>query len=195
MKNILIAILILLATIFQAEAKTCNVVVGQPTGAAPSCSVDTNEVGDRTQESTDRTMTDNYLYLFASTADCTGNLKVPYVYYNGTSAYTMRLCLYSKSDTTPQEADALICDSGDIVTDSSAGWKTGTTCASGSVTNTTGYWIGWQMKSDWTAKRKNTVDLYYAASNVNMCPATLAGLSFSTSAGQGPLSSYFQIGD
>lgn len=190
----------LLLILFAVNAyANCTVVVGQPTGAAPSCSVDTNEVGDRTQEATDRTLSAGYLYLFAATADCTGDLAIPYLYYNDSSAVTVRLCIYSKSAATPQEEDELICDSGDIVSGSSAGWKTGTTCASGSVTNTTGYWIGVQTWAvgggSWNGKRGGTATLYYASRSNKACAATLSGLTFSTSASNAPISAYFQIGD
>lgn len=165
-----------------------------------TCNTATNEVGDRTLEATDRSLSQNLLYMFASTADCTGDLAIPYLYFAGASgdSVTVRLCIYSKSDTTPQEADALICDSGDIVGGGDTEWKAGTTCASGSVTNTTGYWVGVQTRSStnpWTAKRAGTATLYYTSRSSTSCAATLTGLTFSTSASNAPLSAYFQIGD
>jgi hypothetical protein len=165
--------------------------------AAATCSVDTNEVGTRSELATDRTLSSGYLYLWAATADCTGDLAVPYLYHNATDTPTVRLCIYSKSDTTPQEADALICDSGDIVTGGSTGWKTGTTCASGSVTSTTEYWIGVQLRAgdNWVGKRGSSATLYYVNGSASTCAATLTGKTFSTSASNAPLSAYFQIGD
>ena len=193
-KLIYIILLLFIATPLFGQS---TVIVAKKKAAA-TCSVSTNEVGDRDIESTDRALSQGYLYMFAATADCSGNLKVPYLYYNNTSTPTVRLCIYSKSDTTPQEADALICDSGDITAASEAGWIAGTSCASGSVTNTTGYWIGvqtWSVGGAWTAKRAGTATLYYASRNHTSCAANLSGLSFSTSASNAPLSAYFQIGD
>lgn len=197
MKKIIYIILFLLIAMPLFGQST--VIVAKKKTAA-SCSVDTNEVGDRTQEATDRALAQGYLYLFASTADCTGDLAIPYLYFAGASgdSVTVRLCIYSKSDTTPQEADALICDSGDIAGGGDAEWKAGTTCASGSVTNTTGYWVGVQLRAStnaWTAKRAGTATLYYVSRNQTSCAANLSGLSFSTSASNAPLSAYFQIGD
>jgi hypothetical protein len=191
---------IILCILFFATPCLANQIIIGKKKAAPSCSVDTNEVGDRTQEATDRTLSQGYLYMFAATADCSGNLAIPYLYFAGASgdSVTVRLCIYSKSDTTPQEADALICDSGDIAGGGDAEWKAGTTCASGSVTNTTGYWIGvqtWAVGGAWTGKRAGSATLYYASNSVSTCAATLTGLTFSTSASNAPLSAYFQIGD
>jgi hypothetical protein len=195
MKKIIYIILFLLIAMPLFGQST--VIVAKKKAAA-SCSVDTNEVGDRTQEATDRTLSQGYLYMFAATADCTGDLAIPYLYYNASSAVTVRLCIYSKSAATPQAEDELICDSGDIVSGSSAGWKTGTTCASGSVTNATDYWIGvqtWSVGGEWTGKRAGSATLYYASRNKSSCAATLSGLTFSTSASNAPISAYFQIGD
>lgn len=195
-KLIYIILLLLIATPLFGQS---TVIVAKKKAAA-TCSVSTNEVGDRDVESTDRSLSQNVLYMFASTADCTGDLAIPYLYFAGASgdSVTVRLCIYSKSDTTPQEADALICDSGDITGGGEVGWKAGTTCASGSVTNTTGYWIGVQVRNTtnaWTAKRAGTATLYYVSRSASSCAATLTGLTFSTSASNAPLSAYFQIGD
>jgi hypothetical protein len=196
MKRIPIILCILL---FVTPCLANQIIIGKKKAAA-SCSVDTNEVGDRDVESTDRALSQGYLYLFASTADCTGDLAIPYLYFAGASgdSVTVRLCIYSKSDTTPQADDALVCDSGDIAGGGEAGWKAGTTCASGSVTNTTGYWVGVQLRAStnaWTAKRAGTATLYYASRSNTSCAATLSGLTFSTLASNAPLSAYFQIGD
>ena len=195
-KILYITLLLLIATPLFGQS---TVIVAKKKAAA-TCSVDTNEVGDRNAESTDRALSQGYLYMFASTADCSGNLAIPYLYFAGSSgdSVTVRLCIYSKSDTTPQADDALVCDSGDIAGGGEAGWKAGTTCASGSVTNGTGYWIGVQLRAStnaWTAKRAGTATLYYASRNQTSCAANLSGLSFSTSANNAPLSAYFQIGD
>jgi len=191
---------IILCILFFAVPSLANQIIIGKKKAAASCSVSTNEVGDRTLEATDRALSQGYLYMFAATADCTGDLAIPYLYFAGASgdSVTVRLCIYSKSDTTPQEADALICDSGDIAGGGDTEWKAGTTCASGSVTNTTGYWIGVQLRAStnaWTAKRAGSATLYYASRNQTSCAANLSGLSFSTSASNAPLSAYFQIGD
>jgi hypothetical protein len=196
MKRIPIILCILL---FVTPCLANQIIIGKKKAAA-SCSVDTNEVGDRDVESTDRALSQGYLYLFASTADCTGDLAIPYLYFAGASgdSVTVRLCIYSKSDTTPQADDALVCDSGDIAGGGEAEWKAGTTCESGSVTNTTGYWVGVQLRAstnEWTAKRAGTATLYYASRSNTSCAATLSGLTFSTSASNAPLSAYFQIGD
>lgn len=196
MKRLLIILCILL---FVTPCLANQIIIGKKKAAA-SCSVDTNEVGDRDVESTDRNLYQNNLYMFASTADCSGDLAIPYLYFNGASgdSVTVRLCIYSKADTTPQADDALVCDSGDIAGGGDAGWKAGTTCASGSVTNTTGYWVGVQVLNStkaWTAKRAGTATLYYVGRTASTCPATLTGLTFSTSASNAPLSAYFQIGD
>jgi hypothetical protein len=195
-KIIYIILLLFIATPLFGQS---TVIVAKKKAAA-TCSVSTNEVGDRDIESTDRTLSQGYLYMFAATADCSGNLAIPYLYFAGASgdSVTVRLCIYSKSDTTPQEADALICDSGDIAGGGDAEWKAGTTCESGSVTNTTGYWVGVQLRAstnEWTAKRAGTATLYYASRSNTSCAATLSGLTFSTSASNAPLSAYFQIGD
>jgi len=195
MKRLLIILCILLFTV---PCFANQIIIGKKKAAA-SCSVDTNEVGDRDAESTNRALSQGYLYMFASTADCSGNLAIPYLYFAGSSgdSVTVRLCIYSKSDTTPQADDALVCDSGDIAGGGEAGWKAGTTCASGSVTNGTGYWIGVQLRAStngWTAKRAGTATLYYVSDSASTCPATLTGLTFSTSASNAPLSAYFQIG-
>jgi len=192
-KLIYIILLLFIATPLFGQS---TVIVAKKKAAA-TCSVDTNEVGTRSELATDRTLSSGHLYLWAATADCTGDLAVPYLYHNATDTPTVRLCIYSKSDTTPQEADALICDSGDIVTGGSTGWKTGTTCASGSVTNTTEYWVGVQLRAgdNWVGKRGGSATLYYASRSNTSCAATLSGLSFSTSASNAPLSAYFQIGD
>jgi hypothetical protein len=188
---------IILCILFFATPCLANQIIIGKKKAVPSCSVDTNEVGTRSELATDRTLSSGYLYLWAATADCTGDLAVPYLYHNATDTPTVRLCIYSKSDTTPQEADALICDSGDIVTGGSTGWKTGTTCASGSVTSTTEYWIGVQLRAgdNWVGKRGSSATLYYVNGSASTCAATLTGKTFSTSASNAPLSAYFQIGD
>jgi len=196
MRKLLIILCILL---FVTPCLANQIIIGKKKAAA-TCSVDSNEVGDRDVESTDRSLSQGYLYLFASTADCTGDLAIPYLYFAGASgdSVTVRLCIYSKADTTPQADDALVCDSGDIAGGGEAGWKAGTTCASGSVTNGTGYWIGVQLRAStnvWTAKRAGTATLYYVSKSASTCPATLTGLTFSTSASNAPLSAYFQIGD
>jgi hypothetical protein len=188
---------IILCILFFATPCLANQIIIGKKKAVPSCSVDTNEVGTRSELATDRTLSSGYLYLWAATADCTGDLAVPYLYHNATDTPTVRLCIYSKSDTTPQEADALICDSGDIVTGGSTGWKTGTTCASGSVTSTTEYWIGVQLRAgdNWVGKRGSSATLYYVNGSASTCASTLTGKTFSTSASNAPLSAYFQIGD
>lgn len=119
-------------------------VMGVAAAAAASCNVATNEIGNRTQETNNRTLSAGSIWAQLGTAECTGTLETAYIYYNhDTEGGAVKVCIYSAagSEATPNHASNVkIGCSGVISTGTSATWLTGS-IGSGSVTKDAKYWV------------------------------------------------------
>ena len=171
-----------------------NVIFGRP------CDPATNEVGDRTQESTPYVDPNGLALIFRAQADCSGTLGTPYFYKNDTNGSAAKICIYNSSSATPQSSDTLVGCSGEILSGATTGWKTGS-IGSGSVTSGNYYWVltiisthygSWGLVHNTT----NSVwyittwgDLYYDSDSF---PATL-GAGWLETASFAPISAYVGI--
>ena len=123
-----------------ADIKTlCG--VGYNDGDA-GCDTATNEVGDRTEYTgTSYAIASHGLWCWPYTADCTGNVAAAYLYHRGTGAQTAWVGLYSKTDTAPAAADALLSsNSTQISSSTDKEWGT-QAVGSYAVSSGTTYWV------------------------------------------------------
>lgn len=124
----------------------CTVVVGQPTAAAPSCSVDTNEVGDRTDHSScggtcHYMIVNTAIFCLPYTADCTGTLSYAYALHYGTSADEGKVCVYSKNSAAPPDSSDLLIGCGTVSSSTNGELVESAAEVGGSVTASAEYWV------------------------------------------------------
>ena len=107
-----------------------------------SCDSGTNEVGFRLVASNDLNSETDYIYCWAATADCSGDLRYAYIYHRAAVEETCRIALYlDDGDNTPDADDTIVgTETGDVVANNT-GWYTDSSDLTGTVTTGTDYWI------------------------------------------------------
>lgn len=180
MKRILIVALLLLITAFQAETRTCNVVVGQPTAVA-GCNPASDDVGDRTIYTGTNVIAANEMDCILYQASCTGTANTAIVDKHATDSDQVKICLYTAQHTsshTPDAGDTLLgCTSGDTTTTEGSNTLTGD--IGQAVTKDAYYWVCVLAGTGGFNLHYNSggaVDMYYnTSSNYSSPPGTLTG--------------------
>jgi hypothetical protein len=133
----------LLLILFAVNAyANCTVVVGQPTGAAPTCNVSTNELGVRGEGASNTTSAEDRIGCNLVAPDCSGKLYTAAIYHFSTGNDNVKVCVYSDDgDSAPDSGDDLVICSGAIASGSSNGWKTDVLASNPSVATGTNYWL------------------------------------------------------
>lgn len=201
MATLLIRIFLILLLASPAYAGSVTVVVGQPTSIS-GCSASTNEVGDRTQESTSGSISLNYAWVFRSTADCSGTLEDAYIYHNDTNESSVKVCVYvsTNADLASDSSASLVGCSPAIAGGSSTGYKTGS-IGSGGVTNGNYYWVAIFKQNggnNWVTTRGaaagKTLWSKSASGYYDSIPDPLPSTGWTANANYGDPSVYVQIG-
>jgi hypothetical protein len=179
-KILLITLLLLIATPLFGQS---TVIVAKKKAAA-TCSVDTNEVGDRTDYTScggtcHYNVTSTAVYCIGYTADCTGTLSYAYARHYGTNADEGKVCVYSKNSAAPPDSSDLLIGCGTI-SSSSAELAQSASEVGGSVTATAEYWVcitGGTSDFDIIRTDSGSSTVYYISSGFNYGspPANLDG--------------------
>lgn len=164
MKKLIIATLILLLpTVCFAGAlqeKLCGVIAKKNT-SAPTCSVDTNEVGRRDEDASTLAGSNNNMYCHLHTPDCSGKLYTAYLRHSSEDAENAKVCVYlDDGDSEPDSDDSLVECSGAIASGSSKGWKNAAMATNPAVSTGSNYWVCLLNENS------TTWDSYYVASGV-----------------------------
>jgi hypothetical protein len=180
-----------------AEARNLMVVGGVVPVGGCSNNTSTDFIGYKTAGATSESVPSDTLSLLryqATSLTCsTGTLETAYLYnrYDGSSH--AKICIYTSSDTTPQEADALVGCSSTIFGDTSSTWYSAAADGSYTITKNNYYWVGvygvtegWDYRSDGSSST-----LYYK--DVGASPPATLGVGWSNSSSRGLTSYYFRI--
>lgn len=196
----LLSCLLILLTLFPAVAgarMTTCVIGGTIPATGGGCNVADNEVGSRAEGSAGDLQGD-YAWAYRAQADCTGTLEAAYINHLNTTAAGAKVCVYASSASTPQSADAKIGCSGEILSGTTTGWKTGS-IGSGSVTSGNYYWVVIAISGaldNWNLGYGSTGTIYYnpvATFSYSSPPATMGASWSDLSAAYQPLSIYVRI--
>jgi len=180
MKRLLIILCILLFTV---PCFANQIIIGKKKAAA-SCSVSTNEVGDRTDYTScggtcHYNVTATAVYCIGYTADCTGTLSYAYARHYGTGSDEGKVCVYSKNSAAPPDSSDLLIGCGTI-SSSSAELAQSASEVGGSVTATAEYWVciaGGTNDFDIIRTDSGSSTVYYISAGFNYAspPANLDG--------------------
>jgi hypothetical protein len=140
-KILLITLLLLIATPLFGQS---TVIVAKKKAAA-TCSVDTNEVGDRTDYTScggtcHFNATATSIYCVEYTADCSGTLSYAYARHYGTGSDEGKVCVYSKNSAAPPDSSDLLVGCGTI-SSAAAELAQSASEVGGSVTASAQYWV------------------------------------------------------
>ena len=175
----------------------CTVVVGQPTGVAPTCSVATNELGTRNQGASNSYAGENKLECNLWTPDCSGKLYTAYLEHRGTGTDYAKVCVYTDDgDSNPDSGDELLVCSGAITGNENEVWESAAMTSNPAVSTGTNYWVcmigdstGWNyFYTSGLARKDQTVENGYSSP-----PGNLTG-TWNNSANY-QLSMYVTVGD
>jgi len=166
-----------------------------------TCDVATNEVGNRTLESTDQAISADYAYVFRSQADCSGALSAAYIYHDTSGPQcSVKIAVYTSNNADISLDTALdLVDNTSNITMDSVDWETGVTTSTGYVTQNDWYWIAIFAEESCAAtdlKRGSTGTLYYRTTSgyYSSVPSSLSQSGWS-SAALAPVSVYVTIGE
>lgn len=145
MKTLLTILLILLAPslAFSGTVLSGGVLSGTACGGAGStCSAASNEIGNRTAEATNSTISKAYSVAALYAADCTGTLNTAYFYHNDTAdGNNIKIGVYlDDGDGIPDSGDTQVAVSAALDITTSKDWYS-VLLGSGNVTNGSSYWI------------------------------------------------------
>jgi hypothetical protein len=156
MKRIILILLFLLCNPWNPPADAWMNVTTVGGGVAASGCTGTCKVGDTTTYSTAVSLGVEYMYCMRYAGAGTGNLSYAHISHDGTSSENAKVCVYSSSDTTPQNGDAKIGCSGAIAANSDA-WYQSAGKLGGAVTDGTNYWVCIiSDTTNWSQHRNNT---------------------------------------
>ena len=138
MKRLLIILCIVL---FVTPCLANQIIIGKKKAAA-SCSVDTNEVGDRTDYSATGhfSFTNTYMGCVEATANCSGTLEYAFARHYGTASDKGKVCVFNRLSAAPPDSNDTLIGCGEITT-SSNDWAQSAAKVGGAVTNGANYWI------------------------------------------------------
>ena len=181
MKRLLIILCILL---FVTPCLANQIIIGKKK-AGPTCSVDTNEVGDRTDYSATGhfSFTNTYMGCVEATANCSGTLEYAFARHYGTASDKGKVCVFNRLSAAPPDSNDTLIGCGEITT-SSNDWAQSAAKVGGAVTNGANYWIciiGASEEFDIARTGSGSKTLYYVASGANYTTPSL-DLSFSNQA-------------
>ena len=181
MKRIPIILCILL---FVTPCLANQIIIGKKK-AGPTCSVDTNEVGDRTDYSATGhfSFTNTYIGCVEATANCSGTLEYAFARHYGTASDKGKVCVFNRLSAAPPDSNDTLIGCGEITT-SSNDWAQSAAKVGGAVTNGANYWIciiGASEEFDIARTDSGSKTLYYVASGANYTTPSL-DLSFSNQA-------------
>lgn len=137
-KILLITLLLLIATPLFGQS---TVIVAKKKAAA-TCSVDTNELGTRTQGGSNAYAGENKLECNLWTPDCSGKLYTAYLEHRGTGTDYAKVCVYTDDgDSTPDAGDSLLVCSGVITGNENEVWESAAMDTNPDVSTGTSYWL------------------------------------------------------
>jgi len=123
-------------------------------GGGATCSVATNEVGNRVIGADSTALGGDILRCNLQTPDCSGKLYTAYVYavYSGDN---VKVCVYTDDgDSDPDAGDTLLVCSGEITSNDTTEWFNGALGSNPSVSTGTNYWVCLISDStNWSTKK------------------------------------------
>lgn len=165
MKRIPIILCILLFTV---PCFANQIIIGKKKAAA-SCSVDTNELGTRTQGGSNSYAGADKMECNLWAPDCSGKLYTAYLAHRETGTDYAKVCVYTDDgDSAPDAGDSLLVCSGVITGNENEVWESAAMATNPSVSTGTNYWVC--MIGEATAW-----NYFYAASGLARKDITIAG--------------------
>jgi len=117
-----------------------NILVVKKKAAA--CSVSSNELGRRDEDSSTAAGTNAYMYCTLFTPDCSGKLYTAYLRHAATDTENAKVCAYlDDGDSAPDSGDSLVECSGAIGSGGTSGWKNAAMATNPSVSTENNYWV------------------------------------------------------